>query len=517
MIAIGSVLATACTSFFEDNPEPGNSMPEQGAIYFTLDEQIAEIGNEIEGFAGYYFNEDGSIEILIKEEFYDEHISKSTDHMLEKISRIDSKIVSELKAKTGRTNITYRKADFSFKELNSWRNHIRKKALSIEGISMLDIDETRNRITIGMVPSAIDSAKIFHFLATLNIPKKAIEIVQREIPELISQSMDECIQPFPVEERQPPDCEFPEPVGGGSGGGGGSNIRLNGTFSTYVGGIQVANGVGKACTLGLNVSWSNDSRKGFVTASHCTEMMAELDRGDFYQYSMNFAHVGEEVVDRAAFDRFHDGIVSCPEEHDDQEVVCRYSDAALVEYSSSSFAKGELGYIAMPVSLNSNYLAGPSDIYGYELMDVASWPYKNMNVHMVGKNSGLQTGKVTRSCTDTFSSDELTGQLYYFICVAEADYDSEEGDSGAPVITNSYTDWDYDYYDFEVMLVGFHIGAAGHDYVYFSGAYYTVGNVTSSGGRCYYANYNGGDWLNTELCNEPSGYGPFEIRAIGNR
>jgi len=318
-------------------------------------------------------------------------------------------------------------------------------------------------------------------------------------------------------------CELPEPVGGGSGGGTStSNIRLNGVFSTYVGGIQVANGVGGGpCTLGINVSWDNDTRKGFITASHCTEQMASFDGGDWYQYSRYSTKIGEEAVDRTAFDRFHDGIVSCPEEHDKQEVVCRYSDAALIEYSPSAFQQAELGYIAMPVARNSNFLAGTSDLYGYELVGAASWPYTNMNIHMIGKNSGLQTGKVTRSCTDTFFSDELTGQLYYFICVAEADYDAVRGDSGAPVITNSYSSRDYNYFDFEVMLVGFHLGEVRTDistHAYFSGATYTIGKIYNDvGGRCVYVDYNNTHWLHSELCNEPSGYGPYEIRSFVNR
>jgi len=315
-------------------------------------------------------------------------------------------------------------------------------------------------------------------------------------------------------------CELPEPVGGGSGGGTStSNIRLNGVFSTYVGGIQVANDIGGSCTLGLNVSWDNDTRKGFVTASHCTEQFASFDGGDWYQFSRNSGKIGEEVIDRNPF--YHAFTPSCPEEFNDLDVLCRYSDAALIEYSPSAFQQAELGYIAIPVARNSNFLAGTSDLYGYELVGAASWPYKNLNVHMVGKESGLKTGKITRSCTDINFNNDDDVQQYFFICLAKADYDSQRGDSGAPVITNSYSSRDYNYFDFEVMLVGFHVGRVNTDvstHAYLSGATYTIGKIYNDvGGRCVYVDYNNTHWLHSEICNEASGYGPYEIRSLVNR
>ena len=94
-----------------------------------------------------------------------------------------------------------------------------------------------------------------------------------------------------------------------------------------------------------------------------------------------------------------------------------------------------------------------------------------------------------------------------FICVADADYNSDDGDSGGPVITNSYNSFDYSIYDFEVMLVGFHLGGnSSTGYAVFSSAYYTVGNF-----GCQYGGQD--NWLNSELCDESAGYGPYETRS----
>lgn len=102
-----------------------------------------------------------------------------------------------------------------------------------------------------------------------------------------------------------------------------------------------------------------------------------------------------------------------------------------------------------------------------------------------------------------------------FICVSRADYDSNSGDSGSPVISNSYTSSGYSIHDFEVIVSGFHLsGNSAINYAVFSSVWYTTGRIESSEPECKYAP---GGWLNFELCDEPGEFGPYEDRNIGYR
>lgn len=122
------------------------------------------------------------------------------------------------------------------------------------------------------------------------------------------------------------------------------------------------------------------------------------------------------------------------------------------------------------------------------------WPHESQGMEMVGYVSGWVTGDVTRSCADVYPEDEdYFGNDVLFICVAEGEYESELGDSGAPVFRIGDEGGN--------DLLGFHLGSGGGK-SYFSSTYYTLGWVN----QC-----TGFEVLNSDLCY--GGYGPFEYRA----
>jgi hypothetical protein len=382
--------------------------------------------------------------------------------------------------------------EFSYKELHKWRNKIRKKADRIDHLSFLDIDESKNRIVISSSSLKSDNNQIFALLDQLNIPERAIITEEQErininlesLPCIIDESTGEEI----CEGPGGPDIEIPP-----------SSYTLRDEHSTYTGGIQIRGSRDNLCTLGLNVSWANNSRRGFVTASHCTEVFAELDYEYFYQGN---TQLGREEFDRETWQSWN-GDSYCNDSYE-----CKYSDVALIEYPISLFPDAPVGTIARPASLNSIELNSTSDLEGYFVYDTITWPVGGIGVHKVGRTTGLTTGTIDKSCTDSFASRD--GINYMYICVSRADYDSDAGDSGAPILTNSQVPNEHSVYDFEVMLAGFHIGGnSQNNYAVFSGPHYTTGVVQfGHTPTCQYVN----GWLNSELCDEQAGFGPYEVR-----
>ena len=407
--------------------------------------------------------------------------------------------------------VNYVSVNYEFKELAAWREIIRRFAVEIPGISFLDIDETMNEIVISTEQVEASTPFILDNLQKNNIPIKAVRIEYSEKMVISTESIAPCvgIQKKGIVDD---DCDNqgiigpapnPNPIPK-------PNYTLQSVHNKYVGGIQVVSpsrGVG--CTLGLNVAFGfSNFRRGFITASHCTELFAKYDGKEFTQGS---TVLGEEIVDRESFTKYT-GDSYC-----DYGIECKYSDVALIEYPPSLHHKAPVGVIANPAGLGSIVLNDESDLNGFYVKDNVAWPYTNMKVHKVGGTTGKTTGKILQSCGDAYvlkdSKPNIT-EDYMFICVAKADYLSSGGDSGAPVITNSYSSWDYSYSDFEVMLAGFHLGGGGkkgnNPFAVFTNVYYATGDVDMG---CQYAN----GWLNSELCDEEIGIGPFEIRAFGYR
>lgn len=437
--------------------------------FLTMDDYLVNLADKYEGFGGYKFRKDGTLELLIKESKFDSLKQTNLNPFVERITGLHSK-KNTFKINGGNSNVVLKKVNFNYKELNKWRNQIRTKAHEISRISFLDIDETKNKIVISTESLGKDGNKISAILKSFKIPRNAVRIEEQERIDINLESMD------------PP----------GEGGGGSTNYTLQSQHSTYTGGIQVTGPRNNNCTLGLNVSWANGSRRGFVTASHCTEVFAELD---FKSFSQGTVYLGREERDRESFQSWN-GDSYCNDNYE-----CKYADVALIEYPIALFQDAPVGTIAKPVSINSIELSGPGDLEKYHVTDTVSWPYVGTPVIKVGQTTGLTVGEIDKSCGDSFAS--RGGINYMYICTSRADYDSEDGDSGAPIITNDSGS----VYDFEVKLAGFHIGG-NPGFAIFSGPHYTTGTIFG-GPNCEYAPSG---WLNSELCNEPAGFGPYEVR-----
>ncbi len=264
-------------------------------------------------------------------------------------------------------------ATYGFAQLSQWHNRM-GVLFQISGVILTDIDESANRLKVGVVSST-------HFvvvevqLARLGIPRGAVDIVVME-PIVFAATLRDRIRPIE-------------------------------------GGIQIAFGV-YACTLGFNGIRS--SVEGFVVNSHCTDKQGGVEDTKHYQPTVatdNF--IGTEIADPLYTKE------KCPP--GTRGKVCRYSDSAYDRRDSGVTAN--LGFIARPDGVNTGSLtiAGTFRI-------VSEGPsVKGDVVNKVGRTTGWTQGKVTDTCVNV----SVLGSRIMQRCQDIVSAGVGGGDSGSPV------------------------------------------------------------------------------------
>jgi hypothetical protein len=305
-------------------------------------------------------------------------------------------------ASSGAATVVHR-ADYTFAQLKTWHDRL-AGLIGKSGVTLTDIDDRTNRVTVGVEDPAATGERVKASLARLGIPPAAVDIVTAA----------------PV---TPNVRDRTRPLRGG--------IQ-----------IQYARGTTTVqCTMGVPAIRSGIF--GFVANSHCSTVRGQLDNGLYWQASRaagNNDLVGAEMVDQP----FKTG-GTCPAGQQ-----CRLTDTNFVR----SDVDVAVGRIARP-PLNSTNWNGTDT---FRITD--AWDTEVGNaVQKVGRATGRTQGTVVRTCANrTVRDTNIT-----LLCQDLADYTSDEGDSGSPVfeITNSPATND-------VRLVGIHWGSSVIDGVLIS-------------------------------------------------
>lgn len=270
-------------------------------------------------------------------------------------------------------------AMYDFRQLHTWYAEARAKILSQDGVTFGDIDEIQNRIVIGVMDSDA-MARVQAALTTLAAPDDAVLVKSGVRPARLDRA-----------------------------------TSLRGIVRPVVAGVQINRGVGEpgACTLGYNVAHPQDSYWYFTTAAHCTGAGIGNVSGDtFGQPDIN-SPIAFDVADPPVFTPAQDS--RCPSH------TCRYSDVALLRYTTGNWKHG---HVAWPNTGSINFTTTRG-------INAAADPTMYMLVHMVGRTSGHTGGLVIGVCVDRFVADGV-----WRLCSGMADYVSDPGDSGAPVVTD---------------------------------------------------------------------------------
>ncbi|MGH9948557.1 MAG: S1 family peptidase [Pyrinomonadaceae bacterium] len=335
----------------------------------TPDEHLVEIAKQFPEFGGLFYDQDGTLQVYMVGQ--KEAMNSSTSDFLK--SMISSEILGgESLDKTGMEVI---EGNYTFLQLKEWHDKMTTSVLEMPGVVFTDIDDTKNRLRIGVENLRASRKTVTEHLVNLGIPIEAV-VISRTKP----------IEPELRDRNRP--------------------LR---------GGFQI-NFSGSLCTLGFVAD--RGGVRGFVTNSHCSGIQGGNQGTVFHQPTASGTtnRIGQETTDPTYFTGG-----ACPAGR-----RCRFSDSsfARVPHPSGPSVSSTRGSIARPP-------VGSTSWNGTDLFTITSEsnPVAGQSVTKVGRTTGRSSGTVQQTCANFNVSGGNITQL----CQAQAGYNSAGGDSGSPV------------------------------------------------------------------------------------
>jgi hypothetical protein len=322
----------------------------------SADEEMRTLQGRVPGgFGGMYFDAEGRAHVFLK----DAAQRGAAIAALAPILR--SRIVS-LARPLDAENIVVETGEFEFAVLEGYRDQLLANFGSIPGLVTLDVNESRNRVVVG-VEGAAGVQGVGELLRELNIPPAAVSVEQRQRddPKKLLTDWSQYVD-------------------------GGYRIRY---YDDPLGGPYM-------CSLGFNAYWNG--RQVFFTNSHCSDNLGVNDNDQYYQNTYGTAAhlIGQELRD-PPFVQGTGG--ACP-----TTASCRWSDAIAVAWSATSrwsFAK-----IARPTSEGSVTVSSTTP--SYTIVGTVGYGLPGEQVWRVGASTGLSSGSVWESCVAKFEGNRIT-------------------------------------------------------------------------------------------------------------
>lgn len=339
-LALAAVLCLAAPAEAADRSAPLRSM----------DADLAAINDQLPGFGGMFLAADGTPTVYVTSER------------------------APLYRKSFGAGVRVIEGRYEFRELLRWRGDMRT-LLDAPGVVLLDADEAKNRVRVGLAPgtSAATKRLIEARLRGLGVPHSAVVF-------------DEAEPIVPL-------------------------VTLNDAFSPVPGGVEI-HFSNFLCTLGFNV------RRGdacyFVTNDHCTDVQGQ-NTGTIYMQPVFGVQIAQEVLDPPFFSG-----APCPAGR-----ICRYSDAAAAQYFDP--ANCEFGKIARTTGIGSLTI-DPANPRWDIVAKVASPPVGRI-VAKTGRTTGWTENVVAATCADV----NVSGSNITRLCQSIVNAGVGGGDSGSPV------------------------------------------------------------------------------------
>lgn len=336
------------------------------------------ISQTLPGFGGAYIQE-GTLHVYLK--------SLSDSIIARKV------VMAEL-ARGGRSEIPIRfvRGAFSFAEFERWR--ALSEIFEDESVIGFDIDERENRMRV-FVRHALQKAALEAKARDHHVPASALVVELRPNIEGLA---------YLTDRYRPARAGF--------------LVRV---FYKQDGENQT-----EPCTYGPNVTYNN--AKHMVVNSHCTQRgsLGGLINAQVYQPTVSSSNkIGAEVADP----HYTTSTYGCP-----SGKSCRYSDAALVKFSSEVIDR-DIGGIARTTHralLPS--IAGSTEIDGanprFALRGELSTVFVGDTLEKVGQRTGWTAGVVQSTCRNI---ETTTSPGYVTLCSIVVAAGIGKGDSGSPV------------------------------------------------------------------------------------
>jgi hypothetical protein len=340
---------------------------------FPAEARFVRLAHIVPGFGGYFFDGDGNLHAYLSDLSKERQLRGLLRPLLDRRQR---------QASRRRPRVIVHQGRYDFLQLATWRDGLFREGY--RALHSIGVDEAQNVVRVGAA-TPNDSDLIGAIASRLGIPKLALRI-DVSAPEIDLQTLSSVVVP---------------PVGG---------ILIT-AFET-----------GGQCALGFNTN----NGTSFVTGSHCTRVRGPdgSNPTDFLQPDASGYYAGFESLDPAYFSNAVNS--QCPT----TDNVCRWSDAALIEYVASVApgAQGQ-GRLARTVYYTDGFTEdGSKDIVGY-LTVTAEAPFPDMGQELgkIGPSSGWTAGPVIQTCV------HIEAQGYTYLCQDVVRANAKLGDSGGPV------------------------------------------------------------------------------------
>jgi hypothetical protein len=359
----------------------------QKIVISSLSSLDAELASSIPSYVGLSTNENGEILITVADAREFDQAKQLADSKWREINNRSSDQITRAPV------IMVGEAALPPVELAEAKLKLRE-VLNLPNVVYLALDESCGCITVGITDAAVDP-HVKEFASQKGVPVNAVRTI-----------ITPRIRRFQ---------------------------RLDDSHRPTKGGMKIQSAAA-ICTLGLPVFHNTLTRKGFLTASHCTEGNSGGARGTWFAQpggALLWADkVGVERLDPFLFDTTQDS--ACPTGRQ-----CRRSDATFVEYDQGIL--GFVGRIARPKATCTTAgepcdTAMSSQNSEIRVTSVVTPPVKGALLDKIGRTTGWTRGAVIVPCADTpvinpDGSD--TGET--MLCQLLVSAKSDHGDSGSPV------------------------------------------------------------------------------------
>jgi hypothetical protein len=345
----------------------------------TYDKILAEIALEVSGYGGHFFDEEGVLNVWLLDD-QERNVAESVLRQYNEagVLRIDEGHITDFRSRQGR---------YDFLQLYNWKTVLRHDVLAMEAVTLLDINEAENNITIG-IKNLGEKGQVLERVQQIGFPDGAFKIIERN--------------PATYYTQQDPTTHY-----------------IKNKRTTLAGGLRiqyVANSNTYNCTLGPVAQ--RNGVKGFIVNSHCSETRFSVDNEKYYQAKTSDRHIATETVDPPAFF----SILPCPPGR-----ICAYADAVFAEWKN----RGTWNLGLIYETEYSGHVTGSTNRVGanFNIVSDINWPSMGTFTYKVGQRTGWTYGNVYETCADI----PVGGSNITMLCQYTTDAGADHGDSGAPI------------------------------------------------------------------------------------
>lgn len=344
LLVTSVVVLGACA----DTPTTGPQAMEGDATAFAritqsatgMDAVFARVAQDNPGFGGAFYDENGTLTVYMA----GGDVGPMGGDVGPMAAQLETSLARAGVAQPGK-QVRVIAGQYDFLKLSAVRSHM-NSVLGTDGVVFTDVDEARNRVTIGVSSDA--AAKLVARTAARLGDDAAAVHIETVDPILPMVTLRDAVRPVP-------------------------------------GGMQI-NFPGFLCTLGFNIRASSpvaSNMRGYVTNSHCTTTQGGVENTPHGQPTLA-QRIGQEIYDPIYFTG-----APCPAGR-----RCRYSDSSVGRYDAN--VPSAFGRIARTTGINSLTIDSISP--HFIITAERSAAMTGEAIHKVGRTTGWSSGNITQTC-----------------------------------------------------------------------------------------------------------------------